>query len=106
MDKKVYGFVGAGNMGGPMATRLLNAGETVHVVDRDANAVEKLTRQGAIAQPTPAALGDVCDVVFLSLPDGNVVTVVRTGYSLNGRLLRPAAVIVSSGAANKDGAKA
>ena len=28
----------------------------------------------------------------------HVLTVVRTGYSLNGRLLRPAAVVVSSGA--------
>jgi len=30
-----------------------------------------------------------------------VLTVVRTGYSLNGRLLRPAAVVVSSGPAKK-----
>ena len=29
----------------------------------------------------------------------HVLTVVRTGYSLNGRLLRPASVVVSSGAA-------
>ena len=79
MINKVYGFIGAGNMGGPMATRLLAAGETVHVVDRDASAVEKLTKRGAIAQPTPAALGNACDVVFLSLPDGNVVNSVVTG---------------------------
>lgn len=31
--------------------------------------------------------------------EGSVVTVVRTGYALNGRLLRPASVIVSTGAA-------
>lgn len=31
----------------------------------------------------------------------HVLTVVRTGYSLNGRLLRPAAVILSSGPAKK-----
>jgi molecular chaperone GrpE len=37
-----------------------------------------------------------------TVPEGSVVTVVRTGYSLNGRLLRPAAVIVSSGTAKKD----
>ena len=41
-----------------------------------------------------------------TVPEGNVVTVVRTGYSLNGRLLRPAAVIISGGASKKDGAKA
>lgn len=33
------------------------------------------------------------------VPEGNVLAVVRTGYSLNGRLLRPAAVVVSSGPA-------
>ncbi len=33
------------------------------------------------------------------VPEGNVIMVVRTGYSLNGRLLRPAAVVVSSGPA-------
>jgi molecular chaperone GrpE len=33
------------------------------------------------------------------VPAESVVTVVRIGYSLNGRLLRPAAVIVSSGPA-------
>jgi molecular chaperone GrpE len=35
------------------------------------------------------------------VPEGTVVTVVRTGFSLNGRLLRPASVIVSSGPAKK-----
>lgn len=38
------------------------------------------------------------------VPDGNVVTVVRAGFSLNGRLLRPASVIVSSGAAKPEAA--
>ncbi len=33
------------------------------------------------------------------VPENSVLNVVRTGYSLNGRLLRPAAVIVSSGPA-------
>ena len=41
-----------------------------------------------------------------TVPEGSVATVVRTGYSLNGRLLRPAAVIVSGGQAKKPGAKA
>ncbi len=36
------------------------------------------------------------------VPEGNVITVVRTGFSLNGRLLRPASVVVSSGAAKQE----
>jgi molecular chaperone GrpE len=33
----------------------------------------------------------------------HVLNVVRTGYSLNGRLLRPASVVVSSGPAKEGG---
>ncbi len=39
------------------------------------------------------------------VPSEHVVTVVRSGYSLNGRLLRPAAVVVSSGPEPKGGRK-
>ena len=35
----------------------------------------------------------------------HVLTVVRTGYVLNGRLLRPASVIVSSGKPAKEPAR-
>lgn len=31
------------------------------------------------------------------IPEGHVIQVIRKGYSLNGRLLRPASVLVSSG---------
>jgi molecular chaperone GrpE len=37
-----------------------------------------------------------------TVPEGAVATVVRTGYSLNGRLLRPASVVLSSGAPAKE----
>ena len=40
------------------------------------------------------------------VPEGSVITVVRTGFTLNGRLLRPASVIVSSGPAATEEAKA
>lgn len=36
------------------------------------------------------------------VPAEHVTTVVRTGYSLNGRLLRPASVVVSSGPAQEE----
>lgn len=36
------------------------------------------------------------------VPEGNVASVVRPGFSLNGRLLRPASVVVSSGAAKEE----
>ena len=40
------------------------------------------------------------------VPEGGVVSVIRTGFSLNGRLLRPASVIVSSGPADRGEAQA
>lgn len=36
------------------------------------------------------------------VPEGHVLNVVRTGYTLNGRLLRAASVVVSSGPAKAD----
>lgn len=36
------------------------------------------------------------------VPEDKVITVIRVGYSLNGRLLRPASVVVSSGPAQAD----
>ena len=36
------------------------------------------------------------------VPEEHVLTVVRIGYALNGRLLRPAAVVVSSGPAKEE----
>lgn len=38
----------------------------------------------------------------MEVPEGNVLSVVRTGFVLNGRLLRPATVVVSSGAAKQE----
>jgi molecular chaperone GrpE len=37
-----------------------------------------------------------------NVADGLVLQVVRIGYSLNGRLLRPASVVVSSGSAKAE----
>ena len=37
-----------------------------------------------------------------AVADGSVLQVVRIGYSLNGRLLRPASVVVSSGSAKTE----
>jgi len=36
------------------------------------------------------------------IPEGSVLQVVRVGYSLNGRLLRPASVVLSSGLAKPE----
>ena len=44
----------------------------------------------------------ISEVPSKDVPEGKVVTVVRTGFSLNGRLLRPASVVLSSGAPKEE----
>lgn len=45
----------------------------------------------------------ISHVAHPEIKEEHVVTVVRLGYSLNGRLLRPASVVVSSGPAKPEG---
>jgi 3-hydroxyisobutyrate dehydrogenase-like beta-hydroxyacid dehydrogenase len=47
MAQPVLGFVGVGRMGGPMASRLLDAGYTLTVFDTSADAVKPLVAKGA-----------------------------------------------------------
>lgn len=42
------GFIGLGNMGGPMATNLVNAGHTVRVFDLSQEALKRLEMAGAV----------------------------------------------------------
>jgi len=65
------GFVGLGNMGLPMATNLLDAGHTVCGFDLAGKKVtlpQGIQRLDSIEQVT-----STCDLILLSLPDGNAV---------------------------------
>jgi len=55
MANKDLGFIGLGNMGAPMASRLLDAGFSLTVFDTRAAALEPFVARGAIAAPSPAA---------------------------------------------------
>ena len=62
------GFLGVGNMGLPMAGKLLDGGHGLTVFDiRDAAMQPLLDRQARRAS-SPKDLADRCDVVFVSLP--------------------------------------
>lgn len=79
MDNRVYGFVGLGQMGGPMTARLLAAGHSVVVFDNSAAALDRAVQRGA---QSAASVKDVCDradVVFLSLPTPDIVLAVTLG---------------------------
>ncbi len=74
-----FGFIGLGNMGGPMATRLLDAGHTLTVYDIRDDAVRPFAARGATVAPSPAAVASAADTVFVSLPTPDVVKAVALG---------------------------
>ena len=79
MKSHVLGFVGVGRMGGPMATRLLDAGHAVCVFDTNADAVKALAARGATAAASPADVASAADIVFMSLPTPPVMQAVVGG---------------------------
>jgi 3-hydroxyisobutyrate dehydrogenase-like beta-hydroxyacid dehydrogenase len=68
------GFLGLGRMGAPMASRLVGHVDRLLVHDIAPAAVEALVAKGAEAAGSAAALGESCDVVFLSLPTPPIVS--------------------------------
>ncbi len=79
MSDRNLGFVGLGNMGVPMSERLLAAGHGLAVHDLNPAAVAGAVEKGATAAESLAALGESCDVAFLSLPTPEAVRAVAIG---------------------------
>lgn len=77
MARKI-GFVGLGQMGLRMATRLVEA-EALAVFDIDQTTVDKLTGKGAVALDSPQEIGDACEIVLCSLPRPEIVERVILG---------------------------
>jgi 3-hydroxyisobutyrate dehydrogenase-like beta-hydroxyacid dehydrogenase len=73
------GFIGLGRMGGAMARRLIDAGHAVIVYDPRAAAAQALAAQGATVAPSARAVADAAPIVFLSLPNPQIVTEVVLG---------------------------
>lgn len=67
------GFVGLGQMGGPMSRNLVKAGHEVHVFDVDRDAIERRVAEGAVAAESAAAAADQAEFVFTMLPVGVIV---------------------------------
>ena len=70
-----YGYVGIGNMGGPMAANLSRTGSEVIIGDLNTAAVEAFTTEHETARPANglAAVGQDAEAVFTCLPNGKIV---------------------------------
>jgi 2-hydroxy-3-oxopropionate reductase len=86
---KRIGFVGVGVMGRPMARRLIEAGHSLVVFDRDEQAVAELAAIGAQAAKSVREVADTARIVFTSLPSPAIFRQVALG---DGGLIEGSAV--------------
>ncbi len=73
------GFIGLGNMGFPMARRLIEAKHRLVVFDQRKEAVDKLVALGAQAASSPKDVADRAETVLASLPSLQASLEVATG---------------------------
>jgi 3-hydroxyisobutyrate dehydrogenase-like beta-hydroxyacid dehydrogenase len=76
---ELLGFVGVGRMGGPMSSRLLDAGYSLCVFDTNPDAVKPLAARGARVAASPAEVASAAKVVLMSLPTPAIVQSVALG---------------------------
>lgn len=87
-------FCGLGNMGKPMAGRLIEAGHDLTVWDRTAERAGELGARGATIAPTPAEGAATADVVVTMLADDSAVEAVLFGAKGVAEGIRPGTVLV------------
>lgn len=73
------GFIGLGQIGRPMARRLVDSPGGLVVCDVDPQAVARLERHGATAVATPREVGEQCGVVSVMVRDDEQVREVLCG---------------------------
>ncbi len=79
------GFIGLGNMGGPMAANLARAGHTVQVFDLVADSLTRAIEAGCIAAGDAREAVSGCELVISMLPAGEHVRSLWLGESAGER---------------------
>jgi 3-hydroxyisobutyrate dehydrogenase len=100
------GFIGLGNMGGPMAANLVKAGHAVAGFDLVSAAMEGLSKAGGSVAKSAAAAVAEAEVVITMLPAGPQV---RQAYTAEGGILaaaRKGALLVDSSTIDVETARA
>ena len=73
------GFIGLGNMGGPMASHIIAAGHDVTVYDVRREAAQPHLQHGAEWVDSPRAVAAASEITFTSLPGPKEVEAVALG---------------------------
>ncbi|HYD07436.1 MAG TPA: NAD(P)-dependent oxidoreductase [Reyranella sp.] len=87
----VVGFIGVGRMGGPMASRLLDAGHRLCIHDVSPEATKPFAARGATIAGSPAEVASQAEIVLVSLPTPDIVRSVALGGNagvINGSKVR------------------
>lgn len=87
------GYVGLGDMGGPLATRLV-ANHALHVFDLNPAAVASLEEAGAMPADSLTSLAETCSIVLLCLPTSAHVRAVVLGEGGLADALAPGSLII------------
>ncbi len=93
---KSIGFIGVGNMGGPMARNLLKAGYAVKAFDLSAEAVARVVEAGGTKAATAQEAATDVDAVVTMLPAGKHVRDVYTGSKGILGVARPNTLFIDS----------
>lgn len=97
---KTFGFIGAGNMGGALATAVCRtvAPEDVTLCDRDAAKVQALAQILGCRTADVKTLAETCDCVFLGVkPQGLKALAEEIAPVLNARKEKPLIVSMAAG---------
>jgi len=100
------GFIGLGNMGGPMAANLLKANHEVTGFDVAKPGLEALAKSGGRAAQTAAAAAGEAEIVITMLPAGPQVREVYMGAGGVLAAARPGALLVDSSTIDVETARA
>lgn len=82
------GFIGLGNMGFPMARRLIQHGHDVVAFDTRGAALDRIVASGARAAASPKEVADRAETVMASLPTPAASQEVATGLTEGARIKR------------------
>lgn len=99
MAGQIIGFIGVGNMGGPMTAHLLDAGHSLCVFDTDPAATKPLADRGARIAGSAKEVASAAELVFVSLPTPGIVQAVALddGGLIHGSRIRWAVDLSTTG---------
>ena len=105
-SKERIGFIGLGNMGAPMARRLVDAGYELVVTDAVPEAVERFAAGSKCERAaSPESIGERCRVVITMLPNGQIVREVLLGANGLAPRLAPGSVAIDMSSSSPIGTR-